>query len=188
MKSNTKRSLRTGLITFIISVTINVSSNAVLAVSPLSASFVLLFFIVFIGILFDVLGTAAAAGDEIPFHAMASDRVPGAKQSIWLVRNADRVASFCNDIVGDIAGTISGATAAAIVFKLVLLQPSLNEAILNTLLIAFVAALTVGGKAFAKSFAMNHSTDILYLAGRILYAFEKIRLKRHKTDKAKKRK
>ena len=118
---------------------------------------------------------------------MATDRVPGAKQCVWLVRNADRVSTFCGDIVGDIAGTISGATAAAIIYQLIITNPQLNEGILNTVLLGLVAALTVGGKAAGKSFAINRSTDILYVVGRMIYAFEKMRPNQKKKSKQNKR-
>lgn len=182
-----KHVLTIGGLTFVISVLLNISSTAALALSPLHISFLLLFFIVLIGIIFDIIAVAAAAGQEAPFHAMATDRVPGAKQCVWLVRNADRVSTFCGDIVGDIAGTISGATAAAIIYQLIITNPQLNEGILNTVLLGLVAALTVGGKAAGKSFAINRSTDILYVVGRMIYAFEKMRPNQKKKSKQNKR-
>ncbi|NLM25682.1 MAG: hypothetical protein GX208_06145 [Firmicutes bacterium] len=182
-----KHVLTIGGLTFVISVLLNISSTAALALSPLHISFLLLFLIVLIGIIFDIIAVAAAAGQEAPFHAMATDRVPGAKQCVWLVRNADRVSTFCGDIVGDIAGTISGATAAAIIYQLIITNPQLNEGILNTVLLGLVAALTVGGKAAGKSFAINRSTDILYVVGRMIYAFEKMRPNQKKKSKQNKR-
>lgn len=182
-----KHVLTIGGLTFVISVLLNISSTAALALSPLHISFLLLFLIVLIGIIFDIIAVAAAAGQEAPFHAMATDRVPGAKQCVWLVRNADRVSTFCGDIVGDIAGTISGATAAAIIYQLMITNPQLNEGILNTVLLGLVAALTVGGKAAGKSFAINRSTDILYVVGRMIYAFEKMRPNQKKKSKQNKR-
>ena len=182
-----KHVLTIGGLTFVISVLLNISGTAALALSPLHISFLLLFLIVLIGIIFDIIAVAAAAGQEAPFHAMATDRVPGAKQCVWLVRNADRVSTFCGDIVGDIAGTISGATAAAIIYQLIITNPQLNEGILNTVLLGLVAALTVGGKAAGKSFAINRSTDILYVVGRMIYAFEKMRPNQKKKSKQNKR-
>ena len=73
------------------------------------AAFLLLFFIVALGILFDMVGVAVTAADEKPFHAMAAKKVPGAGKAIWLLRNADKVASFCNDVVGDSFGRHRGA-------------------------------------------------------------------------------
>ncbi len=171
---NIRHSLFIGLITFFISVIINLSSSAILAVSPVTVSFILLFFIVLLGIVFDIIGTAAAAGTEAPFHAMASDRIAGAKQSIWLVRNADKVATFSNDVVGDIAGTISGAIGASIIFHFTLGGPRINADVINTFLIGFIAAVTVAGKAIGKRAAISRSTEILYLAGRVLYNIEKL--------------
>lgn len=178
-----KRIFTIGGMTFLISVLLNISSTTVLALSPIHISFLLLFLIILIGIVFDIIAVAAAAGQEAPFHAMASDRVPGAKQCIWLVRNADRVSTFCGDVVGDIAGTLSGATATAIIFQLLIYSPQLNEGLVNTLLLAFVAAFTVAGKAAGKNFAITRSTEILYVVGRILYSFQNIRLSKKDTNR-----
>ncbi len=137
----------------------------------------LLFFIVFVGIIFDVVGVAATAGSEKPFHAMASNRLPGSKQSIWIVRNADRVATFCSDVVGDIAGTLSGAIGAAIVFRILLIGPRFSETLLTTVLIGIVAAVTVMGKSMGKSLAISRSTEILYISGRLLHVGEQMGIK-----------
>ncbi len=162
------------LLTFFLSIILNLGSSSLLRVLPLGFSFGLLFFIVFVGIIFDILGVAAAAGHEKPFHAMAAKRIPGARNAIWMLRNADQVAAFASDVIGDIAGTLSGAIGAAIVFRLLLIQPELNDTILTTLLVAAVASVTVGGKTYGKTLAINRSTQILYIAGRVLYLLQKI--------------
>ncbi len=162
------------LLTFFLSIILNLGSSSLLRVLPLGFSFGLLFFIVFVGIIFDILGVAAAAGHEKPFHAMAAKRIPGARNAIWMLRNADQVAAFASDVIGDIAGTLSGAIGAAIVFRLLLIQPELNDTILTTLLVAAVASVTVGGKTYGKTLAINRSTQILYIAGRVLYLLQRI--------------
>ncbi len=172
--------------TFLLSIILSIGSNGLLAIIPFVLSFVVLFFIVFIGVCFDIVGVAAAAGQETPFHAMASNRLDGAKQCIWLVRNADQVATYCSDVVGDIAGTLSGAIAAAIVFRIVLIGPRVNETIVTTVLIGLVAALTVFGKAMGKTVAINRSTDILYKVGRILFMLERVGIKIAKDNLKKK--
>jgi CBS domain containing-hemolysin-like protein len=159
---------------FALSILLNLGSNSLMAAFPLYVSLMLLAIVILLGIIFDVIGVAAAAGRETPLHAMASNRVRGARQGIWLVRHADKVSVFCNDVVGDIGGTLSGAIGASIVFQLVSSGFPLTETVLSTLMIAVVAALTVGGKAMAKSFAISHSVEILLLAGKLLYALEKI--------------
>ena len=74
---------------------------------------------IFIGVLFDMVGVAVAASDESQFHSMAARKVKGAKMAVRLKKNADRVASFCNDVVGDICGIISGSTGAVIAIKII---------------------------------------------------------------------
>lgn len=174
MLNNWKTVLTLTLTTFALSVVLNLGSNSVLSFLPLTLSFVLLLFIILIGIIFDIVGVAAAAGSEAPFHAMASNRLAGAKQAIWLVRNADRVSTFCNDLIGDVAGTLSGAIGVAIVFQI---QFGLSEAFTTTLMVALVAALTVGGKALGKTFAISKSTEILMVVGRVLFSLERVGLR-----------
>jgi CBS domain containing-hemolysin-like protein len=165
------------MVTFMVSLVFNLGSNSVLSFVSLTLGLVLLLFIILVGVIFDIVGVSATAGEEAPFHAMASKRVPGAKQAIWLVRNADSVSAFCNDLIGDVAGTLSGAVGVAIVFhvfNLGHLSAGLGETLANTFMVALIAALTVGGKSIGKNFAISHSTTILILVGRLLYSMERI--------------
>lgn len=161
--------MRVAALTFGVSVGFSVVSNGLLAWLDLFTSFVLLFLIICLGIVFDVIGVAATASQEDPFHAMASHRVPGAREASWIVRHQDKVANFTLDIVGDIVGTLSGAIGATIVFRLVTAYPGLNETLLSTLLVALIAALSVGGKAYGKVFAFDRRTDIVLAAGKVLH-------------------
>jgi len=155
---------------------------------PVTASLVLLLFIILIGVLFDILGVAATAGEEAPFHAMASKRVRGAKQAIWLVRHADGVSTFCNDLVGDVVGTLSGALGVAILLQLRGGAPRLPETLANTFMVALIAAVTVGAKSMGKGVAISKSTTILLYTGKLLYYLEQIGLKpRSSGAKGKKR-
>lgn len=163
------RFIRVGILTFVISIVFSLISNGLLAWLDLYTSFLLLVIIISVGILFDLVGVATTAAQEDPFHAMAVRRVPGAREASWLVRHQDQVANFTLDIVGDIVGTLSGAIGATIVFRLVTTFPSLNEAVMSTVLIALIAALTVGGKAYGKIFAFERRTDIVLFAGRVLH-------------------
>lgn len=132
-------------------------------------SFFVVFIIIFIGVLFDLIGVSVTAADEKPFHAMASKKFPGAKQAIKLIRNADKVSSICNDVVGDICSVISGTAGAAIIFRVFAnqVQPAWIEAAVGGL----TAALTVGGKAFAKKYGMDNSNFIVYRVGLLLSLF-----------------
>lgn len=107
------------------------------------------------------MGNAVVAVDEVTFHAMA--------------------ANLFNDVIGDICGIISGSTAIAIVLsikngfgiKSVLLFIAMSE---------FVAALTVGGKAIGKSFAIARARYIVYYVGIVIYYMKRVfgRLKSNK--------
>jgi len=137
-------------------------------------SFVILFAIILLGITFDTIGTAVAAADETPFHSKASKKIYGAKKGIYLVKNAEKVANFCNDVIGDISGVISGVIGAIIIVNLALVTPGLNELFLNILLAGLISAMTVGGKAFGKYLAINYSTEVVFFTARLLTTFGKL--------------
>jgi Mg2+/Co2+ transporter CorB len=169
--STWKHSLMVALGTFFFAILISISSQVFLTrFNSLIFPFIFLLIIILIGIIFDIIGIAATAANEAPFHARASRRLMGAKHSIWLVRNADKVASFCNDVVGDICGTVSGAIAASIVFNLTRNADKL-QLIAGTIMTGIVAALTVGGKALGKSAAITKSDYIIQWVGQTLAWF-----------------
>ena len=118
--------------------------------------------------LFDIIGVASTVATEKRFHSMAARRVNGAKQAIWIVRNAEKVGSFCNDVVGDISGIISGATSAVIITRLTQDGTDVRSVILSLIITGCVSSLTIGGKAIGKTFAISHSEDIVFLTGRVL--------------------
>ncbi|HEY8463472.1 MAG TPA: hypothetical protein VIM29_05525 [Bacillota bacterium] len=150
--------------TFTISLVISYLSGFNLG---LTLSLIILALVVLVGIIFDVVGTAVTAAEEKPFHAMGADKVHGSREAIYLIRHADLVANFCNDVVGDIAGTISGALAAAIVLQLAQNGWPVNE-LINAAVIALIAACTVGGKALGKSYAINQANQIVFYVGKLL--------------------
>ena len=102
------------LVTIVISGTISFISDEVMSKSGIFTAFLILLTIIFIGIVFDIIGMAVATADEKPFHSMAARKVYGAQASIRLLRNAERVSSICNDVVGDICGVVSGSASATI--------------------------------------------------------------------------
>ena len=158
--------------TFLISLISSYTSTHLLDALPVVPAFGVLAAIIFSGIIFDIVGVAATAANEVPFHAMASDRVAGAKEAIWIVRNAPSVATFCNDMIGDIAGTLSGAVGTGIAFALLRNFHYWNQGLVGTLLISLAAAAAVGGKALGKNVAIAKAGDIVHAVGRIIYAWE----------------
>jgi len=137
-------------------------------------SFLLLIFVIFVGIFFDTIGIAVAAASEAPFHAKASKKVFGAKKGIYLVRYAEKVSNFCCDVVGDISGVVSGVIGAVIVINLALTHFQISEIYLSIVLTAAVASLTVGGKAVGKYIAIYKSTEIVMFVAQFLATFERI--------------
>jgi hypothetical protein len=156
-------------ISFTLSILILFMSTSIFkAISPQFA-FLVVLGIILIGVTFDVIGMAVTAADETPFHSMASKKLRGARQSIILLRNAPRVSSFCNDVVGDICSVVSGAAGTAIVYRV--FTGNSNVSFIEVIAGAFIAALTVGGKGFAKNLGINNANYIVYKVGRILSYF-----------------
>lgn len=179
MKFSLKHSMRwsifISIVTFVMAFLFTVFSTTVLEGVSWGIGIVIVILLVLNGILFDILGLAAASANEVPFHGMASERVKGSKHAIYIVRNADRFSNICNDVIGDISSVISGAAGAAVVFKLVASFGEGHELLRTFVTIVFtaiVSALTVGGKAMGKSFAIHHSVAIVLIIGRMFYFLE----------------
>ena len=136
-------------------------------------------------ILICIIGVAVTAADEVPFHAMASRKVPEAEDALRLIRNAGKVSSFCNDVIGDICGVISGSAAAVIAARVLILSKSKSEIFITLLLSAVVSGVTVGGKACGKSLAMNSSTAVVRTAAKVLCFFRTLpqRLRKKRAEK-----
>ena len=79
---------------FILSVLFNGLSDTALKEVSLFPAFIILAAFVLLGIIFDIFGIATATASEKPFHAMSARKVKGAKEALWLVKNAEKVSSF----------------------------------------------------------------------------------------------
>ena len=155
--------------TILISGTISFLSDELMSRSGMVVAFLILLFIVLIGILFDIIGVAVTSADEKPFHSMAAWKVPGDQESIRLLRNAERVSSICNDVIGDICGVVSGSASATISAQILAKFEFSWPMVVSLVMSALVAGLTVGGKAVGKTFAMNSCTTIVHTAGKLIY-------------------
>ena len=165
-------------VTILISGTISLVSDEVMANSSVAVAFVILLAIIFLGIIFDIIGMAVATADEKPFHSMAARKVPGAHEAIRLLRNAERVSSICNDVVGDICGVVSGSASATIA-ALILTNVEIGwPRGISLLMSALVAGLTVGGKAIGKTVAVSSCTQIVHLVGRIIHNWNRFTKKK----------
>lgn len=177
IKRNNKWIIEIIIITFIISLIMNVFTNVVVSELNIIIALVVLVMVILIGIIFDIIGLAVATATEVPFHSKSTKKQVGAKESIMLIRNADKVSSFCNDVIGDISGVISGGLAATIILNLKETVPHINTTLLSMILTAIVASATIGGKAFCKTIAMNQSYKIVEKCGLIIYRLKNLFVK-----------
>ena len=162
------------LVTIVISGVISMLSDEIMSRSGIVMAFAILLLIILVGIIFDIIGMAVATADEKPFHSMAARKVPGASDAIKLLRNAERVSSICNDVVGDICGVVSGSASATIA-ALILSHVDMGwPQAVSLVMSALCAGLTVGGKAIGKTFAVNSATVIVHSVGKIIYSLHHI--------------
>ncbi len=171
-KVNVKWICQIAIISFTISFGLSfVSEMAIPNLSVLWGILLTLAF-VFVGILFDIVGVAVTGADEKVFHSMNSRQVKGSKVAVLFKKNADKVSSFCCDVIGDICGIVSGASASAVSVGLAAAF-NWNLLLVSLTVAAIVASLTIGGKACGKSFAINKSDVILYEFAKIISIFYK---------------
>lgn len=154
--------------TFIMAIIFNLITESLVQHLDIFLAFIILITVICIGIFFDIIGIAVASAEEKPFHAMAANRVEEAKHAIKLIKNASQVSNFCNDVIGDIAGIVSGSVGATIIFKLITTYNIKKASLLSVLITSLIAAMTVGGKALGKTFAMEKSEDIIFQIAKVL--------------------
>lgn len=167
-----KQALNMACLGFVIAIFMSLTTEALIKEATMLIALGILLVIIFLGVIFDMVGSAVLTAEEKPFHAMSAKKVPGAKQSIYLIRNADKVATFCNDVVGDIAGTLSGAAGATIVLMLVNFYPE-GKNIFSVLTTSLIAALTIGGKSMSKSIGLRNWFIIINFVGKVTFWLEK---------------
>ena len=167
-KVNFKWIITIFLSTVVISAVFSTISNMLLGQAGLVPAFFILLVIVLIGILFDIIGVAVTAADVMPFHSMAAHKEKGAKEAIRLLKNANQVSSFCNDVVGDICGIVSGSTAAVIVVELQR-DLSTTSILISIAVTALISGITIGGKALGKTVAINECTGVVYRVARLMH-------------------
>ncbi len=153
--------------------TLSLVSGSMLSGAGLIVAVVIVVAFIALGIVFDIIGVAVTAADARPFHSMAAHKEPGAKEALVLLRNAGRVSSVCNDVVGDICGIVSGTTTAVIVVRLQTAFALPESVLLSVAVTALVSGLTIGGKALGKTVALNKSTSVVYWVGRFLHLFHR---------------
>ena len=170
--SNTKWIITITILAFTISFVFSLISELTLSKVGLILGIIILLLFISIGIVFDMIGVAVTAGTESPLNAMSSKKIKGAKTAVSFKKNADKVSSFCNDVIGDICGIISGSAGVTIT-ALISNTYNLDIFWVGLVITGIVASLTIGGKAICKSLAMKNSKEIVYFTAKIISMFER---------------
>ena len=171
-KTDLKWILVVTILAFVISVIMTFFSTITLENVNLLVAILITFLFIILGILFDIIGVAVTSGDEVAFHSMSARKVKGGKIGVKLMKNTDKVASICCDVVGDVCGIISG-TSGVVIVSLIIKLTDLNELLVSLLVTGLISALTIGGKALGKGFAVNKSKDIVTVVSKILSVFSR---------------
>lgn len=157
--------------TFLLSLFFSYLSTTAINDIPIIPAIFILLLVIFLGIVFDIIGVAVTVAEEEEFHAKAAKKMEGAKRSVKLIRNSAKVANICADVIGDICGVLSGAISAIISIKITN-RYELSFPI-QFLISALVASLTVGGKALGKEFSQKNAGKIVWIFSKMLRPFVK---------------
>ena len=169
-KKNRKWIIQIFLMAFFISVMFSFVSETFIPKLSSIFGILLIFLFILLGIIFDMIGVAVTASDEAPFHSMSARKVKGANIAVMLKKNADKVGSFCNDVIGDICGVVSGS-AGAIIASSFAQTLHVSPFLMSLLVTEMIAALTIGRKAIGKSLAINQCNMILYEVAKLISYF-----------------
>ncbi|MBQ2873102.1 MAG: hypothetical protein IJE89_03785 [Bacilli bacterium] len=159
------------ILAFIISIVMTLFSTMVLENVGLLIAILITFLFILLGIIFDIVGVAVTSGDEVAFHSMSARKIRGGKVGVKLLKNTDKVSSVCCDVVGDVCGIISG-TSGVVIVSLIIKLTDINELLVSLIVTGLISALTIGGKALGKGFAINRSKEIVTVVSKILSIFE----------------
>lgn len=160
------------ILAFIISIIMTLFSTITLENVSLFVAILITFLFILLGIVFDIIGVAVTSGDEVAFHSMSSRKVKGGKIGVKLMKNTSKVSSVCCDVIGDVCGIVSG-TSGVVIVSLIIKLTDFNELLISLLVTGLISALTIGGKALGKGFAVSKSKEIVTIVSRMLSFFQK---------------
>lgn len=141
--------------------------------SPAYICVIVLLVLLVLNIGCDMLANAVITCDPDPFHAMASNKIKGAKRAVTLCKNSTKLGSIFADVIGDICGIVSGAAGASLVIYIAIEGNSTSELIASIGVSAVIGALTIGGKAIFKHFAMKFNKQIVFGFAKFTTLFKK---------------
>lgn len=160
------------LIAFIVALIFAIISETIIPKVNIILGIIILIVFIILGVIFDMVGVAVTAADPTPFYSMASRKVKCANIAVKLKKNANKVSSFCNDVIGDICGVISGSVG--VIIATTLSQTfNMDKLAVSLFVTSIIAALTIGTKAMSKTYAINKANIILYKFSKFIYIFYK---------------
>ena len=160
------------ILSFVLSILMSLGSNMVIPKINIYVGIAIIILFIVISIVFDMIGVAITAAEERPFHSMASKRVKGSTHSVKLLKNSDKLASICNDVIGDVCGVVSGS-AGVLVANTLADMMNKDVAIVVLITTAIIASLTITGKALGKSIAIKNSESITFEVGKVVSIFKR---------------
>jgi CBS domain containing-hemolysin-like protein len=160
------------LLAFFLTLVFSIISEVILSGFGIILGITIIFIFIFLGIIFDMIGVATTTSEDSSFHAMASKKVHTAKTAIKMINNSAKVSSFCNDVIGDICGIMSGS-AGLLVATSIANKYDFNSTILVLITTSIIAALTIGGKALGKGYAIRNNEKIVNKVAKALNIFKK---------------
>ena len=172
MKENVNWIYKVFLLSFILAIVFSSGSSFVANYANSIILGIIIIIVIIIGIIFDMIGVAVLTSNESSLHAKASKKIRGAKEAIYLLKNAPKVSSICNDVVGDVCGIVSGSLGAVLTINIASYF-NWNIVIVTTVITALISSLTVGGKAIFKTVATKKADNIVYNVGKTMSFFIK---------------
>ena len=160
------------VLSFVLTVLFSFLTEISVKDSPAFVCIIVLVVLLFLNIICDVLANAIISCSPEAFHAMASKKIKGAKRAVTFCRNATKLSSIFADVIGDICGIVSGAAGTALVVHFAL-NGSIYEIIASIGVSAIIGALTVGGKAIFKHFAIKYNKQIVFGFAKFTTFFKK---------------
>lgn len=160
------------VLSFVLSMGMSLLSEGVIPKIDVIFGILIILLFIFISVIFDMIGVAITAQDETPFNSMASKKIKGSTHSVKLIKNSDKLASICCDVIGDVCGVVSGS-AGMMVAATLMDKVKINPSLLVLLITSIIASLTITSKAFGKTIAIKNSKAITERVGKVIHIFKK---------------
>ena len=174
MKNDNKWIVIVFLCTMILSIIFSFATNEISLKTNIPVTITIIFIVIFIGIIFDMIGASSLTANESTFHAKSAKKIKGAKMAIRFIKNNVKVSSICNDIIGDICGIISGGLGAVLAIS-ISAYFNISITFVTIIVSAVISSLTITGKAIFKNIAIKNADNILFAVSKMLSLFEKSR-------------